>query len=136
METSEKTALSEYRLEQSKQTLTEAAILIEKEQYKGANNRIYYSVFHAIRAVHAMRCFDSKKHSGVIGEFNKSYIKTGIFDKKFSDIIKEASSAREDADYEDFYIVVKEDTVAAYNGAKEFYIAVNAYFEKHWSLEN
>ena len=37
--------------------------------YRSANNRAYYSIFHAIRSVLALDGFDSKKHSGVISEF-------------------------------------------------------------------
>ncbi len=43
-----------YRLETAKNDLRSARALLAIEDYKGANNRAYYSIFHAINAVHAV----------------------------------------------------------------------------------
>lgn len=40
-----------YRLQTAKSDLKSARILLEAEEYKGANNRAYYAIFHAINAV-------------------------------------------------------------------------------------
>lgn len=47
--------------------------------YDTAANRSYYAIFHAARVVLALDGQDYKKHSGVISNFQKNYIKTGIF---------------------------------------------------------
>lgn len=57
-----------------------------------------------MRAVLALDGEDFKRHSGVIQYFQKNYIKSGIFDKRFSDIITKASRIRNASDYDDFYI--------------------------------
>ena len=43
-----------HRIEQSKEDLKAAEILYTSELYKSANNRAYFSIFHAIRAVLAL----------------------------------------------------------------------------------
>ena len=43
-------------------------------KFKGASNRAYYSIFHAIKAILALEQTDFKKHSSVIAYFNKEYI--------------------------------------------------------------
>ena len=43
-----------YRLETARNDLRSARALLAIEDYKGANNRAYYSIFHAINAVHAV----------------------------------------------------------------------------------
>ena len=43
--------LSKYRLEQAKEFLESAIKNLEMNEYKTANNRAYYSVFHSMRAV-------------------------------------------------------------------------------------
>ncbi|MCM1122757.1 MAG: HEPN domain-containing protein, partial [Eubacterium sp.] len=43
-----------------------AKLLFDNENYRIANNRAYYSIFHALRAVLVFDNFDSSKHSGVI----------------------------------------------------------------------
>lgn len=50
------------------------------------------------RSLTALDDFDSSKHSGVIAYFNQNYVKTGIFDKGTSKIIKSASIMREQSD--------------------------------------
>lgn len=55
-----------YRLERAREDLDAAQLLFSHERYRIANNRAYYSIFHALRAVLAFDQFDSSKHSGVI----------------------------------------------------------------------
>lgn len=39
-----------YRLQTARSNLKSAKILLAAEEYKGANNRAYYAIFHAINA--------------------------------------------------------------------------------------
>ena len=84
----------------------------------------------SIRAVLALDMFDAKKHSGVISEFHRYYIKTGKFDKRFSDVIRQSFTIRNRSDYEDFYVVAKEDVVQQMDNAKEFMTVATAYIDK------
>lgn len=101
--------LSKYRFETSLENLEDAKLMYENGRYKNSLNRAYYSIFHAIRAVNAIKGFDSSKHSGVIAFFNQNYVKEGIFAKELSKIITQASNNREKADYLDFYIASSEE---------------------------
>lgn len=121
--------LAKYRLAQAKQCIISAEKLYEIEDYKGAANRSYYSVFHSIRSVLALEKVDLKKHSAVISYFRKTYIKTGIFDVKLSDIISEAFDIRSDSDYDDFYIVSKKDIEEQIENVKYFYNEIEKYLE-------
>ena len=118
--------LARFRIEQAHECLNAAEVNI-KVSLKTTVNRSYYCVFHAMRAVLSLDNFDSKKHSGVISEFRKRYIKTGIFPKHFSTTIKESFQSRGDSDYEDFYVVVESEAREQIDNAKEFLEAV----EKH-----
>jgi uncharacterized protein (UPF0332 family) len=53
-------SLSNYRLEKAQQCCDSAKILYEAGDYKGAANRNYYCVFHAIRSVLALEGVDFK----------------------------------------------------------------------------
>jgi len=68
-----------------------------------------------------------KKHSGVISEFRKNYVKTGIFPPAFSDFIGDAFTVRNDSDYQDLYIVSKEQVAIQFENAKAFVMAVEEY---------
>ncbi len=43
--------LANYRMNQAVQCVKSAKVLMEIEDYRGAANRSYYAIFHAMRAV-------------------------------------------------------------------------------------
>lgn len=75
--------LVSYRIETAKSDLKSAKILLNAGEYKGANNRAYYAIFHAINAVHALDGRAFKRHKDAIANFNKDYVKTEIFREKW-----------------------------------------------------
>ena len=125
----EETAIefSKYRLEKAKETLNSANILYDNNDLSGANNRAYYSIFYAIRAVLAIERIDFKRHKDVIAYFNQNYIKTEIFPKKMGRKIAQAKTIREDCDYDDEYNPSAEKTMQQIETAKELIILVEEY---------
>ena len=119
--------LAGYRMERAKEMLSAAEDNLKIGQYKTSLNRSYYAIFHAMRAMNILKGFDSSKHSGVIAYFNKEYIKEGIMDKELSVIIKSCSFLREKSDYDDFFIVGREETENQLASAKVFLEAVEKY---------
>ena len=109
MDNKEIEVLAKYRLEQSRENLEEAEALFNINKFKGANNRAYYSIFHAIKAILTLEQTDFKKHSSVIAYFNKEYISKKIFPRELGKRVSEARFFREKSDYMDFYIVTKEE---------------------------
>ena len=114
------TDLSAHRFGRAKEKLQTAELLMQSDSYRQSINRSYYAIFHAIRAVNALDGFDSSKHSGVIAHFNQQYVKTGVFEKTASKIIRGASELREQADYEDFYSATKDEAASVLDGARGF----------------
>ena len=102
--------ISKVRFDHAKECLRDAKLLLAGESYRSAANRAYYAIFHAMRAVLALDGVDMKHHSGIISEFRKRYIKTGVFDISLSGLSSELSDVREGSDYNDFFIVSKADT--------------------------
>lgn len=97
---------AKYRLEKAKETLKTAEMIFENiNDYTSANNRAYYSIFYAIRAVLALEEVDFKRHKDVIAYFNKNYINTEIFPKIIGKKIAQAQRIREDSDYDDKYFL-------------------------------
>lgn len=120
-------ALARYRFEQSLECLRSAIVLEECGDYRGAANRSYYAFFHAMRSVFALENKDFSKHSGVAANFRKDYIKTGVFDVVFSDMIKSAFYIRNNSDYDDFYVISKADVEEQIQSAEKFCKAVGEY---------
>ena len=129
-------SLAAYRLEKSKWLLKDALLLFDAGQWASANNRAYYSLFHAMRAVLALRQLDFKKHTAVIAAFHKDYIHSGAFDKKYSAVISNASIIRNHSDYDDFYLCSRDETDDLIRDVQEFVGAVENYLqEQGCSLE-
>ncbi|MBQ7343792.1 MAG: HEPN domain-containing protein [Clostridia bacterium] len=120
-------ALSAIRLEHADECISAAKSLLQSENYKSAANRAYYTVFHAMRAVLAFDKIDMKHHSGIIAEFRRLYIKTGVFDVELSKIISVLSDSRNDSDYDDFFIVSKEEVTEEIKCAELFLNAIKEY---------
>ena len=99
--------------------LASAKVLLDAGLYKDSVGRSYYAIFSAIRAVLASRQVDFSKHAGVISYFQKEFIKTGIFDKKYSRYLQQAFQIRNSCDYDDFFIVSKPDAEEQYERAVE-----------------
>jgi len=114
-----------FRLHQARECLKDANL--EENSLKTRANRSYYCIFNAMRAVLALDKFDSKRHSGIIDNFRKNYIKTGIFPKDFSNFVVDAFDIRLESDYEDFYIVSKSKVNSQVEHAKTLLEAVEKY---------
>lgn len=124
------TDLSKYRLERAKEDLQTAAVNLANGLYKGAVNRSYYAIFHAIRAVNILDGFDASKHSSVIAHFNQYHVHTGDFEKNTYKIIDSAYRIREKCDYSDFFIVSREEAQEQYEKAIEFVRCIETYIEQ------
>ena len=133
MEHDYKIELSKRRLEIAHERLTTAKAMLELGDYKASANRLYYAIFSVMRAILALDGFDSKKHSGIIARFRQSYIKTGILDTEMSKIIDDLEVIREDSDYDDFYIILKEDVEIQAKRAEYFVSEVESYLQNQYN---
>ena len=128
----EKIALSKIRLEIAKERIMFADDILALGDYKTVANRSYYAIFSAMRAVLALDGFDSKKHSGVIAEFRKEYLKTELLPKELSFIIDALVEIRQGSDYDDFYIVSKEEVEEQLENAKIFVKEVEKFLSTQY----
>ena len=121
--------LCKYRLERARECLKSAILLRDLGDYASSANRSYYSIFHAIRAIMALDGEDRKKHSGVIAYFQEKYVKTEIFDKDYSYIIKNAFQIRQESDYDDFCIISKEEVDEQLENAERLIAKISEFIK-------
>lgn len=119
--------LVRYRLKAAEEKLHSAKILLDGGEYKDSIGRAYYAMFSAVRAILAVDRIDFSKHAGVIAYFQKEYIKTGKFEKKFSKYISSAFQIRNNCDYTDFFLVSRTDAEEQYKRAEQFVHTVREY---------
>lgn len=104
------------------------------EEYKGANNRAYYAIFHAINAIHALSEKSYKRHKDAIANFNKDYVKNEIFPREIGRKIGEAEEIRHASDYDDFYIASREESERQVAVADEFIKLTETYCMKQFKV--
>lgn len=122
--------LAKYRLERAKQDLGDTELLYKNNSLLAANNRAYYSIFHAIQAILSLERVDFKRHKDVVAYFNKNYISKDIFPKMLGRKIGQAFQIREDSDYDYKFIPEIEQTANQLQTAKELIKLVEEYINK------
>ena len=118
-----------YRLAGAREKLDSSKLLLDNGNYKDSIGRSYYAMFSAVRAILALDGVDYSKHAGVISYFQREYVKTGMFEKQYSKYLSQAFQIRNQADYEDFYIVSRSDAAEQYEKALEFVNAIDTYLQ-------
>ena len=110
-----------------------STFVIWQNENKGTVNRAYYAAFHSLRAILILDDFDSKKHSGIIAKFRENYLKTEIFNKEISEYISSLFRVRTASNYDDFFIVSKEDSVSQLEKAEKIVSQIKSYLKtKYW----
>ena len=121
--------LAKHRIEVAEEDLDTAKSNMKENHYRAASNRAYYSIYHSICAVFALENVSYKKHKDTIANFNKNYIKTEIFSRDLGRKISKAQIVRHNSDYDDFYVITKEETVQQINTAEQLLGVVKKYVE-------
>jgi len=79
--------------------LASAGLELDAGHLSFAVNRLYYSCFYAVTALLLKSGLQFSRHSAVISEFNKSYVKTGKVDVLFSKFYQRLFDDRQEGDY-------------------------------------
>ena len=116
-----------HRLGVAREDLETARLTFDAGQYRGANNRAYYSIFHTICAVLAKEGVSFKRHKDAIAYFNKNYIQPELFPRELGRKIVRAEEIRHASDYDTFYIASKEVTERQIETAERILCLAEAY---------
>lgn len=92
-----------YRIESAYQTYEAAKVLAESGYWNSAVNRLYYSVFYAVKALLVLNEIPSKTHSNTKSQFSQHFVKTGIFDKEYGRLFSELLDWRQKGDYDNIF---------------------------------
>lgn len=107
-----------YKLERAREELDNAILLYDNNKLKAANNRAYYSIYYSISSVLCLEPVAFKKHKDTIAYFNKNYVQTEIFPREIGRAIATAAKIRHASDYDDFYIVSRDEAKTQIETAK------------------
>jgi len=104
---------------------------LDNEHYSSSCNRAYYAIFYAASALLYSKGKTYGKHSAVLAAFRQFFIKTGEFEKQWSDDYRFIMESRHTADYNLYNHLEKEEVVEVVAKAHAFVEKVNQWLRKH-----
>lgn len=119
--------LSKYRFSSAEQTYQNAKLCLDNGFYRDCINRSYYAAFYAIKSVLALESVDFKRHKDVVAYFNKEYVATEKFPKELGRKLARLKDAREESDYDDFYIATYEDAKTQFETVQLILLSIKDY---------
>lgn len=122
--------LIKYRIEKAEEAFNDAVFLLENESWNAITNRLYYACFYITSAYLASKNLKAATHSGIKSAFNQYFIKEHKLDSKAGDIFNDLFNMRQEADYEDFEDIKKEDIVILFDEVKILIYAVKEIIKK------
>ena len=125
--------LFEYRLREADETLHDAEKMIGSDfTPRTIINRGYYAMFYATLALFIYSGINPKtsKHSGVISIFDRDFVHTGKFDKRYSKIIHKMFDLRQQGDYRELIELTIQDAKESITMANEYITALKAFMGK------
>jgi len=126
-------SLVSIRLDRAKELYFEAVELVNMDCYKSANNRAFYAIEKCIKALLATHKMDVETHNGALSQFNLLFIhqeNNTAFTKNDYQKIAKADRIRNASDYDDFYIVNKEETKDLLEFVKHFLEKTEGYINR------
>ena len=87
-------------LDQAEEELSASQLLFEKQFYREAISRAYYSMYHATQSLLFIKKIMPKSHKGVIQKFGEEFVKPGLLEKNMGQMLSQAESMRLKADYD------------------------------------
>ncbi len=111
--------------------LNTAKLVLTSGDFDTATSRCYYAMFYMARAVLLVQKVDTDTHSGIHGKFAELFVKTGIFDRKYSKYLKYAFELRSVGDYGAFLEIDQDVAEDLLRTAILFKDTLKEYLEKN-----
>ena len=121
-------------IEKAKKSASAAKKLLESGYSDFSVSRSYYAMFYATEALLLAKNLSYSKHSAVISEFGKKFVKTGIIPSKLHRYITDAFDARQIGDYSPIDIISEEKALMMTEHAEEFIHIIEEYLKKKEEL--
>ncbi len=109
----------EHYRDKSHKAIENVQFLLKNDQLFLAINQIYYGIYYILSAAAVKDFFKTSKHLQLIGWFNKTYVKGGHIDPRYSKVIRNAYENRMKGDYDVFSSFTREQVEQAFEEMKE-----------------
>ena len=124
-------ALIEYRLEEAREALIDAELLLKAGRYRSAANRLYYAAFYAAVATLLTKRLEYSRHSAVIAFFDKEFIRSGQLPKEYSRTLHRAFNERQQDDYMPFVELDANEIESLFKDVQTLVDGISEYIVEH-----
>lgn len=114
----------------AEECLKEAEALEREGFYAGGVSRLYYAVFHCVRALLIGKGLEPKTHEGALRLLGLHFVKPGIVSTQVSHIFARLMKYREEADYNASYAVTKDDYAGFKTDAGVLFASTKEFLKK------
>jgi len=120
----------ELKLRKARSLLNEANVLFENKFYSTVINRLYYSCFHATKALLLTKDLIPKSHSGVITLLHQHFVQTGKFHFAQASFYSRLMQQRIEEDYSDNVREDEETTNELIGPAQDYVLYIEKLIEQ------
>lgn len=113
--------------EAGQEALEAAKTLVEKGLYRSAMSRLYYGLFHHIKALLYTRGLEPKSHEGLEHLFGLHFVKAGKVDASGAKLLARLQKYRERSDYGLVTVFNKEDVTEEMKEVDRFLKSIQGY---------
>ena len=119
-----------YRMEEARESLCEAQLLLENNRFRGTVNRTYYAAFYAASALTLTKGCEFSKHSAVISFFDREFVKTRLVSVESSKTLHRAFNERQEDDYLPFVEFDRNEVASLLKEVTALVAEVDAYVSR------
>lgn len=124
-------SLINYRIEQAREALQDAELLLNAGRHRSAANRLYYAAFYAATAALLTKRLEYSKHSAVIAFFDKEFIRSDQLPKEYSRTLHRAFNERQQDDYMPFVEMDTDELDSLFVNVRALVNGISEYVVKH-----
>jgi uncharacterized protein (UPF0332 family) len=118
----------------ARESLEAAEVLFEKKLFSDGASRVYYHVFHLVRALLLTKGLEPKSHQGLLRLLGLHFVKQGFLDPSDSHIVARLMKYREEADYNPSWVFTAEDACQLMNDARQLEGKISRLLETSGTL--
>lgn len=107
-------------IEASAEAMSAAEALTAAGLLRSAVSRLYYAMFHLVRALVMSHGFDPRTHEGVETLFGLHFVRTRTVDVRFGKVFAHLQRFRQQADYGPLLALSSEDVIRDIATVREF----------------
>lgn len=122
-------SLAKKHLAKAGERLRVAEKLFRGGDYEDAVSRAYYAMYHAARAALSTVSVFPRTHEGVVSEFGRMFVLTGVLPRELGRDFADAKAARETYEYSVSATVGKSEAEAILSNAERFVDTVKKFLK-------